>query len=172
MPPPFISRTFAGVAAAIVFSASGSACPASPYQSSQLPSWAEAQWTSFAKSRAVVRATSTDVLMPTVLTGDFDGDTRDDVAVLVDDAQQHKRGIVILHRSTTPPLLVGAGVDFGNGGDDFAWMDHWAVVASTLGTSSKTTESPRAALLVEKQEAGGGIIAMVQGRYRWRQYGN
>jgi hypothetical protein len=32
----------------------------------------------------------------------------------------------MLHRASRPVLL-GAGRPFGNGGDDFAWIDQWSV---------------------------------------------
>lgn len=126
-----------------------------------LPSWATAPFRALASARALTQSTW---MSPGTLTGDFDGDGKADVAVLVEHTRTHKRGVVILHGGTRRALLAGAGVDFGNGGDDFAWMDHWQV--------TRTKGARTDALLVERQESGGGRIVLVNGVYRWRQVGD
>src|SRR6202008_4854417 len=61
--------------------------------------------------------------------GDFDGDGRVDVAVLVKSIATNKVGIAIVHSKDASTHLIGAGTPLGNGGDDFAWMDAWHVDA-------------------------------------------
>jgi hypothetical protein len=126
-----------------------------------LPAWAAASFRALTKQHALAQATW---VSPATLSGDFDGDGKADIAVLVEEVSTHKGGVVIIHGGTRRPLVAGAGVEFGNGGDDFAWMDHWAV------TRAKGAKSD--ALLVERTESGGGRIVLVNGAYRWRQVGD
>jgi len=62
-------------------------------------------------------------LNPFYLHGDFNGDGRTDVAVLVKNKESGKIGVAILHSGARSAIILGAGRDFGNGGDDFRWMD-------------------------------------------------
>src|SRR2546423_8220237 len=64
-------------------------------------------------------------LNPFYLHGDFNGDGRTDVAVLVKNKESGKIGVAILHSGARSAIILGAGRDFGNGGDDFRWMDEW-----------------------------------------------
>jgi hypothetical protein len=50
-----------------------------------------------------------------------------DVAVLVKERSTGKLGIAIVHSPTGKVTILGAGIDIGNGGDDFEWMDSWQV---------------------------------------------
>lgn len=112
------------------------------------------------KTRGLVLA---DWIKPSRLTGDFDGDGKTDVALLVASAKTKKRGLLIVHGGRTKPAVAGAGVDFGNGGDDFEWADRWSV--------NKRKGKPDA-LLVVREESGGGLVEFVAGKYRWRQHGD
>ncbi|MBC8089858.1 MAG: hypothetical protein H7Z40_21570 [Phycisphaerae bacterium] len=112
------------------------------------------------KSRGLVTA---GWMTPVRHTGDFDGDGQPDVALLVAHVTSKKRGILILHAGRTTTALVGAGVNFGNGGDDFEWANRWVVM--------KRKGKPDA-LLIEREEAGGGLVEFVAGKYRWRQQGD
>lgn len=102
-------------------------------------------------------------ITPAQLTGDFDGDGKQDVALLVSSTKTKKRGVLIVHGGRTAAALAGAGVDFGNGGDDFEWADQWSI--------NKRRGKPDA-VLVARSESGGGLIEFVAGRYRWRQHGD
>src|SRR5262249_33727737 len=89
----------------------------------QLPPWAAERWTA-ATGQLGVEASGR--INPFLHRGDVDGDGKPDLAVLVQAKADHKVGILVLHRNGKETLL-GAGRDFGNGGDDFNWIDLWWV---------------------------------------------
>ncbi len=123
--------------------------------------WAEAAWRKESASRGLARDSS---VMPVMWIADFDGDGKADIAWLVKHSTSRARGILIVHASGRAAQLCGAGVMFGNGGDNFDWMDTWRVVPSRSGKGS--------ALVVEKSESAGGRIEFRGGRYRWVQVGD
>ena len=129
-----------------------------------LPTWARSAFTRAATQRGIVRRVQSSKKIPAMVRGDFDGDGHADIALLVEQRTSHKIGIVILHDSPRAAALFGAGVKFGNGGDDFEWMDHWTI--------AKVDSSRSDALLVEREESGGGLIVFVRGAYHWRQRGD
>ena len=99
---------------------------------------------------------------PSYLEGDFNGDGKRDVAVLVKERATGKLGIAIVHGTNGKATILGAGIGIGNGGDDFEWMDSWQVYSKTRAThASGETSLPRLcgdALLVEKSEAASALI--------------
>ena len=112
---------------------------------------------------------------PYILFGDFDGDHKTDVAVLVRERKTGKVGIAVaLQRGRTDVL--GAGTEMGNGGDDFAWLDHWSVYTKApVERGADETKPPKLigdALLVEKSESASGIIYFTGSRYSWYQQGD
>jgi hypothetical protein len=113
---------------------------------------------------------------PLYLPGDFDGDGNTDVAVLVKQRSTGKLGIAIVHGTKNKVTFLGAGVPFGNGGDDFAWMDSWQVYAKTRGAHAVGEGGgPRLrgdALLVSKSEAASALIYWNGKRYIWLQQGD
>jgi hypothetical protein len=66
-------------------------------------------------------------LKPSHLSGDFDGDGKPDIAILVKQKSSGKFGIAVCHSSTNKVFFIGAGTEVGNGGDNFDWMDIWNV---------------------------------------------
>ena len=129
---------------------------------SPLPEWASARWEAFAKAHALSLSSR---ITPTQLQGDFDGDGKQDVALLVENIRTHTIGIVFIHRAGTAAYVVGAGTPQGNGGDDFEWMDHWSVKAPAKGAK-------RDAILAEHESSASGLIYFEGGRYRWKQQGD
>jgi hypothetical protein len=113
---------------------------------------------------------------PSYLEGDFNGDGKMDVAVLVKERSTGKLGIAIDHGTTGKVTILGAGIGVGNGGDDFEWMDSWRVHSKTrAGHASDETSAPRLrgdALLVEKSEAASALIYWNGKRYVWSQQGD
>ena len=135
-----------------------------PARDDTLPLWARVAFTRIATRRGIARVAQSSKKMPAMVRGDFDGDGHADIALLVEQSASHKIGIVILHDGSRAAALFGAGVKFGNGGDNFEWMDHWAIAKA--GTSRSD------ALLVEREESGGGLIVFANGAYHWRQHGD
>ncbi len=113
---------------------------------------------------------------PSYLEGDFNGDGKMDVAVLVKERSTGKFGIAIVHGTTGKVKILGAGIGIGNGGDDFKWMDSWQVYSKTRAAHAEGESSvPRLrgdALLVEKSEAASAMIYWNGKRYVWSQRGD
>jgi len=110
-------------------------------------------------------------LSPLYLQADLDGDRELDLAVLVRNTRSRKVGIAILLRNRDGVSVLGAGSDFGNGGDDFSWLDEWSVHAK----SAHDRRSPRLlgdALLVAKREAASALIYWDGKSFRWFQQGD
>jgi len=115
-------------------------------------------------------------ISPFYLEGDFNGDSKMDMAVLVTERSTGKLGIAIVHGTNGKITILGAGIGIGNGGDDFEWMDSWQVHAKTGAVhASGETSVPHLrgdALLVEKSEAASALIYWNGKRYVWSQQGD
>jgi hypothetical protein len=110
------------------------------------------------------------------LRGDFDGDGKADIAVLVKQRSTGKLGIAIIHGGKDKVTILGAGVGIGNGGDDFEWMDSWQVYSKDrVARGAGETSIPHLrgdALLVGKSEAASALIYWNSKRYVWFQQGD
>lgn len=115
-------------------------------------------------------------LKPSHLSGDFDGDRKPDVAILIRQKTGGKIGIAVCHSSNQKVFLIGAGTALGNGGDNFEWMDLWKVLskAAVAKEFGKTRAAPLRgdALHVEKSESASALIYWNGRRYLWRQLGD
>lgn len=129
---------------------------------SLIPAWAEAPWKTFAGTHSLRLSSH---VKANVLVGKFDGDTTTDVAILVEHTVTKKIGIVFVHHGVTRTMQVGAGIELGNGGDNFDWMDSWKVEPRT-----KTRRTD--AVLVERESSGSGLIYFLNGKYHWKQQGD
>jgi hypothetical protein len=113
---------------------------------------------------------------PFYLRGDFKGDGKIDLAVLVKQRSSGKFGIAIIHGEVDKVTILGAGVGLGNGGDDFEWMDSWQVYSKgRVARGGGETAVPRLhgdALLVGKSEAASALIYWNGKRYVWFQQGD
>jgi hypothetical protein len=106
--------------------------------------------------------------------GDFDGDTKKDIAVLVRRNADEKFGIAVFLRSGTKAKVMGAGTRFGNGGDDFRWLDTWSARGEDdfpkkargawKGPMPKTK---RDGLVVAKGGAPRGLIVYDGSKFVW-----
>jgi hypothetical protein len=104
--------------------------------------------------------------------GDFNGDGKIDVAVLVKQRSSGKLGIAIIHGVTNKVTILGAGTAIGNGGDDFDWMDSWESCSKDRVASGDVPKLHGDALLVSKSEAASGLIYWNGKRYVWLQQGD
>lgn len=137
----------------------------------RLPRWAFEAWNAFSASNGVVISGRVD---PFMQRGDFDGDGKPDIALLVETKASNKLGVLILHKDRKPALL-GAGTPFGNGGDDFSWLDLWSV--EKIGTIQKSYHEPPVTLrgdglIVTKEGSASGLIYFDKGTYKWQQQGD
>ena len=110
---------------------------------------------------------------PFYLRGDFNGDGKIDVAVLVKERSTGKIGIAIINGATDKVTVVGAGTAIGNGGDDFEWMDSWEMYSKDRVSSGTGIRKLRGdALLVSKSEAASALIYWNGKHYAWLQQGD
>jgi len=165
-----MSRNWKGVIVALSSVPALAAAQPLPLED-QLPAWAAKPW---AAASAANNVEISGAVNPFYQRGDFDGDGKADLAILVRDKATGKIGILMLHRAGKPVLL-GAGRSFGNGGDDFAWIDQWSIddggSNSRRGGGSSASE-PADALWVAKEGAASALIRYRNHRYVWRQQGD
>ena len=136
----------------------------------QLPAWAAKPWEAASAANHLEPFAAVN---PFYQRGDFDGDGRADLAILVREKATGKIGILMLHRVGKPALL-GAGRPFGNGGDDFAWIDQWSVDdGTTVRRGNDPSAKPRPdALWVAKEGSASALIHYRNGKYVWKQQGD
>ena len=84
----------------------------------ELPSWAIKVF----NEKLIARYELVQKMEPSFFTGDFNGDGRSDVALLIKERTTGKVGIAILESGKNQFKILGAGRSFGNGGDDFRWI--------------------------------------------------
>jgi predicted small lipoprotein YifL len=128
-----------------------------------LPAWAVERAERDGSAAGLVPSTD---LNPFYQSGDFDGDGLLDIAILVAARATGELGVLFVHGGATATRLVGAGVDFGNGGTDFEWMTNWRVVPRQLRAANAD------ALEVIKLESASGLIHWTGSAYAWRQLGD
>jgi len=117
-----------------------------------------------------------DYLNPFYLEADFDGDNKIDIAVLIEEVKTKKRGILICHSQTKNVYVVGAGKAFGNGDDDFGWMNIWKVyreskVEPGVGEIEIIILKGQA-MYVGKSGAASALIYWTGKEYKWYQQGD
>jgi hypothetical protein len=115
-------------------------------------------------------------LNPFYLHGDFNGDGRTDMAVLVKNKESGKIGVAILHSGAKSAIILGAGRKFGNAGDDFSWMDAWHLYPRTPVERGAGERAPPKlqgdALMVIKTESASALVYWNGNRYAWYQQGD
>lgn len=113
-------------------------------------------------------------ITPCEIKGDFDGDKKIDVATLVVD-KKGRKGVQITF-SNKRTVVLGAGASFGNGGDNFDWMDRWSLHKGNFEQGATTSKKPPAAkgdsLLLEKVESASGIAYWNGSKFNWYQQGD
>ena len=159
------------VTVALVFAAGMAGAEALPPQA-QLPVWATQQLDGLARREAIAVNAR---MNPFVLRGDFDGDGKGDLAVLIKNKDSKKEGIVFLFRQKSAPLVVGAGHALSNGGDDFAWLEVWQVEdKGTLQHSyhEKSLKLKADGIVVAKEGSASALIYIRNGKAVWQQQGD
>ena len=161
--------------AAVALLASGGASAREPtWQEQQnLPSWATPAFddTRFASTYALSTR-----MNPYFLQGDFNGDGRLDVAVLIGHKTTAQQGIAVVHAGTPNAIVLGAGREIGNAGADFSWLDAWSLYErKAISPSARGKNSPALrgdALLVQKLESASALLYWDGAAYRWHQQGD
>ena len=122
----------------------------------KIPKWATTMLDIYEYEKEYVIS---DYLEPFKHEYDFNRDFLLDVAVLIEEKATEKKGILIIHNKNRNSYIVGAGTIFGNGGDDFKWMNIWKYdrIDDIIG------------LYVEKSESASGFISWNGKKYIWTQ---
>lgn len=129
---------------------------------SPVPEWARVRFDSVTKARSLQLSAH---IKPQTLSGDFDGDGKADIAILVEHRGTHKIGILFMHQKGAISRVIGAGTELGNGGDNFDWMDIWKVEPRT---KPRLTD----ALIIERESSASARIYFAGGKYHWKQLGD
>lgn len=115
-------------------------------------------------------------LNPFFVQGDFNGDGKLDTAILVKQRTTQKIGVAIVHSGSLSVVILAAGREFGNGGDDFSWMDAWhAFPKGEVSQGAAEGSPPRLrgdALMVIKTESASALIYWTGKNYAWYQQGD
>jgi len=99
---------------------------------------------------------------PFYLRGDFNGDGKPDVAILVREAKTKKVGIAICHFGENKVYIVGAGKTYDDGRhDSFNWMDAWVVRPGREGKEVISTW---------RTESSGGVLSWNGKEYVWKSF--
>ena len=107
-------------------------------------------------------------LNPFYIRGDFNSDGKIDVAILIEELKSYKKGIAIVNLESLQVKVLGAGKNFGNGGDDFSWMNMWTVRSKQDEKSGLQVES----IFVAKAESASAEIKWKEDTYLWYQEGD
>jgi hypothetical protein len=121
-----------------------------------------------------------DYMNPFYLEADFNGDNKLDIVITVIEKNSKKKGFIIIHQNTNDYFIIGAGTKFGNGGDDFTWMDIWKLHRDLQAheltfkengdiDDSKDLLLKSTAITVEKSESASGLIYWDGEKYKWAQ---
>ena len=130
-------------------------------QEARLPEWAQQQWGVLARAESLQISSR---INPFALRGDFNADGEDDVALLMKSGITGKEGIVFLLSGKSAPIVIGAGRSFGNGGDDFSWMDMWNLEPkrSSDGNHRGQSHSRRGQRIVLSREGSASALIYIE----------
>lgn len=153
-------------------------------QTATLPKWFSDTFSAKGLDKKYVIAS---FLKPSFLEADFNGDTIQDIAILVTEKTTKRKGILLIHGGTNEQFLFGAGSSFGNGGKDFKWADKWTLYTKKTALETKfdkksgdiiggkTVKLVRPGILIEDYEdsaaVAGGIIYWSGKKYVWIHQG-
>ena len=145
-----------------------------------MPDWVN---NSFNKVKLNSSYKISDYINPFYLQADFNGDEKLDIAVAIENKETKKKGFVVFHAATENYFLIGAGSEFGNGGDNFNWMDIWKVNRDNEVyevtydekseiEGSQPVQLKNVGITVEKSESASGLISWDGEKYIWTQLGD
>ena len=138
--------------------------------SDAIPGWAKEVFS----QKLAARYVYFNRLHPSHLEADFNGDKKQDVAILIRNKSSRKIGIAIVLPDKGITIL-GAGTPFGNGGDNFDWMDRWSISKKgnvTVEAGGGTLTLIGDALLLEKMDSASAIVFWDGKEYQWYQRGD
>lgn len=122
-------------------------------------------------------------LTPSFLIADFDGDSKTDAVVLLVEKKSRKKGLLIIHKNKGYYIL-GAGNEFGKGGDNFTWANKWGIFSNKI--VYETTFDKRTGDIIggkkrrllhpaieieDKEKGAGGLIYWDGKKYIWIHQG-
>ena len=151
-------------------------------QHSQIPKWFIDEFSKDLNKRYTLSA----FIHPTFLEFDFNGDTFIDIAALVTENKNHKKGILLINGKTRQSYLFGAGIKFGSGSDNFSWLKQWSIYKNKTAyksrfntdddlVGSKKVKLHHQGILVTDLEDGaptaGGIIYWNGQKFIWIHQG-
>jgi hypothetical protein len=107
---------------------------------------------------------------PFYLSGDFNGDGRLDVVVLVTEKRSRKLGIVIMHRGAKRPIVIGAGRAWDDRGDDLRGIDMWTLLPKGEVMDGGDEEHRKVklrgdAIVLERSESAAFAVYWDGGKY-------
>jgi hypothetical protein len=112
-------------------------------------------------------------LNPFYLRGDFDADGKVDYAVMIKHRKNGKHGIAICHSSNKQVFIIGAGRTFGNGDDDFKWIDVWFVSKKLSEFKSHWEDNALSmiaeGIVIDKSESSSAMIYWDGKEFKWYQ---
>jgi hypothetical protein len=145
---------------------------------SGLPKWGQEKLKGFAD-----RYVLSNYINPQFLETDLSGDKNVDLAILIEEKTENKKGILIFFGQSDKSFILGAGTKFGNSGDDFKWADVWSVFKDKV--TYETTFKPnrdvdggkkitidRHAIAIREEEGSGGLIYFNGKEFIWIHQGD
>ncbi|HEX8023904.1 hypothetical protein [Mucilaginibacter sp.] len=157
--------------------------PLSLFAQAKMPAWF---YNSFRTLKLDQHYGISNFIKPSFLSADFNGDGSKDIAALIISKKNKKKGILIIHQTSHKYFVMGAGVNFGNGGDDFNWAKGWKlykdkVVYETVfdkddnisGSKKNNLKHPGVYIydLMDGEPNSGGVISCNGEKYIWIHQG-
>jgi hypothetical protein len=126
-------------------------------------------------------------ISPVYLQTDLNGDSYPDLAILIVEKKTRKKGILLFPGHSTLYYVFGAGTKFGDGSDDFSWINKWSVFSGKKAQETqfdkksgdiirgKEIKLKHSCLLLAAMEDGaevsGGLIYWNGAKYIWIHQG-
>lgn len=153
-------------------------------QTTTLPTWFSGAFNSKGLNKKYDIAS---FLKPSHLKADLNGDSTQDIAVLVVEKATKRKGILLIHGKTNEHFVFGAGTPFDNDDKDFKWADKWKLYTQKTALETqfdkktgdilggKEVKLSKPGILIEDYVDGhayaGGIIYYNGKKYIWIHQG-